>query len=125
MNENELSNKIIAAAIEVHRNLGPGLLESVYQQCLQYELENHGLECGVELPMTATYKGKVFDSAFRLDLLVERKVIVELKVVERILPVHEAQLLSYLRLTGKRLGLLINFHAPMIKTGLKRIVNNL
>lgn len=125
MDENQISGKIIAAAIEVHRNLGPGLLESVYQQCMKFELENSGLECGIELPVTAIYKGNVFDSAFRIDILVAQKVIVELKVVERVLPVHEAQLLSYLRMTGKKLGLLINFHAPTVREGLKRIVNNL
>lgn len=125
MDENELSGMIISAAIEVHRNLGPGLLESVYQQCMKYELESSGLECDIEVPVTAKYKGKIFDSAFRLDLLVAGKVIVELKVVERLLLVHEAQLLSYLRLTENKLGLLMNFHAPTIKNGLKRIVNNL
>lgn len=125
MYENEVSKRVIAAAIEVHRNLGLGLLESVYQQCLQHELESIGLECEIERPVTAVYKGKIFDSAFRIDALVEEKVIVELKVVERVLPVHEAQLLSYLRLTGKRLGLLINFHAPTVREGLKRVVNNL
>ncbi|MGD8568572.1 MAG: GxxExxY protein [Gammaproteobacteria bacterium] len=125
MDENEISKHVIAAAIEVHRNLGPGLLESVYQRCMQFELDALGLPCKTEVPVSATYKGKVFDSAFRMDMLVAEKVVVELKVVDRVLPVHEAQLLSYLRLTEKKLGLLVNFHAPRVKDGLKRIVNNL
>ncbi|MGD8640387.1 MAG: GxxExxY protein [Gammaproteobacteria bacterium] len=125
MDENEISKQVIAAAIEVHRNLGPGLLESVYQQCMQFELDALGLPCETEVPVSAIYKGKVFDSAFRMDMLVAGKVVIELKVVDRVLPVHEAQLLSYLRLTDKKLGLLINFHAPRVKDGLKRIVNNL
>jgi len=124
MDENEISRGIVTAAIEVHKTLGPGLLESIYRNCLKLELESTGLVCGAEVPVTATYKGHCFDSAFRIDLLVEDKVIVELKVVDHVLPVHEAQLLSYLKLTGKKLGLLINFHVSTVKNGIKRIVNN-
>ncbi len=105
--------------------MGPGLLESVYQGSLLRELQLRGIECHKEVPLKAEYKGVVFDVAYRMDLLVQDKVVVELKVVETVLPVHEAQLLSYLRLSGKRLGLLLNFNAPLMKHGIKRIVNRL
>ena len=125
MDENALSRKIIGAAIEVHRCLGPGLLESVYQQCLARELQLGDIACELEAPVSAEYKGLKFDAGYRVDLLVENKVVVELKAVERVLAVHEAQLLSYLRLTGNRLGLLINFNVPVLRDGIKRVVHNL
>ena len=125
MNENVLSSQVIGAAIDVHREMGPGLLESVYHQCLQRELEIRDIPFNVEVPVKATYKDLDFDCAYRMDIVVDETVIIELKVVEKILPVHEAQLLSYLRLTGKKLGLLINFNVPVLKLGIKRIVNGL
>jgi GxxExxY protein len=125
MNEDEISNVVIGAAIEVHRVLGPGLLESVYQKCLVRELNLAGLSLREEVPLPVTYKELTFEAAFRLDLLVADKVIVELKAVEKIQPVHEAQLLSYLRLAGHKLGLLINFNVPVLRTGVRRVVNNL
>ena len=125
MDEDAVSRKVIGSAIEVHRALGPGMLESVYQKCLGRELALRGLDCKEEVPLAVHYKGLDFEAPFRLDLLVEGKVIVELKAVERILPVHEAQLLSYLRLAGLKLGLLVNFNVPVMKSGIRRIVNNL
>jgi len=125
MDEDAVSRKVIGSAIEVHRALGPGMLESVYQKCLGRELALRGLDCREEVPLAVHYKGMDFEAPFRLDLLVEDKVIVELKAVERILPVHEAQLLSYLRLAGLKLGLLVNFNVPVMKSGIRRIVNNL
>ncbi|MGD8514356.1 MAG: GxxExxY protein [Granulosicoccaceae bacterium] len=125
MKENELAHTVIGAAINVHRVLGPGLLENVYQQCLLKELEIRGIECLSEVPITAEYKGLKFDVAYRMDILVENILAVELKVTENLLPVHEAQLLSYLKLSDKRLGLLLNFNVPVMKSGVRRIVNNL
>lgn len=125
MDENEISKKIIGAALDVHRVIGPGLLESVYQQCLAHEMKLQDMEFDREVLLKAEYKGLHFDSSYRMDFVVERKVVVELKVVDALLPVHEAQLLSYLRLSDYRLGLLINFNVAMLKTGIKRIVNNL
>ncbi|MBN1142472.1 MAG: GxxExxY protein [Deltaproteobacteria bacterium] len=125
MNEkiNQLSNSIIGAAIQVHRELGPGLLESAYEACLAFELGEMGfvVECRKELPVI--YRGIKIDCGYRLDLLVENTIIIELKTVEKFLPVHEAQLLSYLKLSNKSLGLLINFHSTVLKDGIKRIVN--
>jgi GxxExxY protein len=125
MDENELTEVVIGSAIEVHRALGPGLLESVYQFCACKELGLRGVPYDDQAVLAVEYKGERFDSAYRLDILVSKKVIVELKAVENILPVHEAQLLSYLRLTGLKLGLLINFHVPVLKTGIRRVVNRL
>lgn len=125
MEENEISAKIIGSAIEVHRSLGPGLLESVYQKCLARELELQGVPYQEEVPLLAEYKGLTFEAAYRMDMLVADKVIVELKTVESILPVHEAQLLSYLRLSRLKLGLLINFNLPVLRNGVRRIVNEL
>ena len=118
-----LSHLVIGAAIEVHRCLGPGLLESAYQACLYRELALREVpfECQVALPVV--YKGLAIDNAYRLDVVVGRLVIVELKSVEEIHPVHEAQLLTYLRLTGLWLGLLINFNVPTLKQGIRRLVS--
>lgn len=125
MNENELSNLIIGCAIEVHRTLGPGLLESVYENCLLYELEEKGIfvERQVELPIE--YKDKNLEVGYKIDLLVENKVIIELKSVKEIQPIHVAQLMTYLKLSDKKLGLLINFNEVKLVDGLKRIVNNI
>ncbi|MGM0594156.1 MAG: GxxExxY protein [Pseudomonadota bacterium] len=125
MDENGISRQIVGAAIEVHRCLGPGLMESVYRQCLAHELSLRGFECREEVALGAGYKGLEFDTAYQMDLLVEDKVIIELKVVEKLLPVHEAQLLSYLKLSDRRLGMLLNFHVPVLRNGVKRVVNRL
>ncbi len=122
---NRITEKIIGCAIEVHRNLGPGLLESAYEKCLCYELTQVGFEYKQPLPLPVIYKGINLECGYRMDVVVEDLVIVEIKAIERILPVHEAQLLFYLKLYNKKVGLLMNFHVPMLKSGLKRIVNNL
>jgi GxxExxY protein len=118
----ELTQKIIAAAIEVHKQTGPGLLESSYEQCMCRELDLRGIlfQRQVELPIV--YKGMRLDCGYRIDLLVEDLVIVELKAVEKLAPIHEAQLLTYLRLSGKRVGLLINFNVPVLRDGIIRRV---
>ena len=120
--EKELTDKIIGAAIEVHKTLGPGLLESSYQVCLEHEstLGKIPFEHKVKLPVN--YKGIKLDVGYEIDLIYDKKVIVELKAIERVLPVHEAQLLTYLRLTGIRVGLLINFNVPVLKDGVYRRV---
>jgi len=125
MDENEISNKIIQAAIEVHRHLGPGLLESAYEECLCYELSKMGLSFKRQQSLPVEYKGIKLDCGYRLDLVVEEKVIVEVKSVEKLLPIHQAQLLTYLRLSGLKLGLLINFNSALLKDGIKRMVLNL
>lgn len=116
-----LTEKIIGAAIEVHRALGPGLLESVYQECLALELGLRGLHFQSQLELPLNYKGLSLDAAYRLDLVVEQTVVIELKAVERLLPLHEAQLLTYLKLGGYSLGLLLNFNVPVLKDGIKRM----
>ena len=123
--ENQISAIILDAAIAVHTALGPGLLESSYLACLVYELVARGLKVQTQVPLPINYRGVLIDAAYRLDLVVDDLVIIELKAVERLMPIHEAQLLSYLKLSGKRLGLLINFHVLRVKDGYKRIVNGL
>lgn len=123
MNENELSRKIISCAIEVHRQLGPGLLESAYQQCLYYELKNAGLKVKKEKPMPIIYKEIKLDHGYRIDLLVEEKVVIEIKTVENFTDVHLAQILTYQRLGNYRLGLLLNFHTTVLKNGIRRVIN--
>ena len=118
----ELTESIIGAAIEVHRALGPGLLESVYEECLCHELSLHGLAFERQASLALTYKGVKLQNACRADVVVEGKVVVELKAVEKLLPVHEAQLLTYLRLGDYRIGLLLNFNVPLLKDGLKRMI---
>ena len=120
--EKELTEQVIGAAIEVHRELGPGLLESAYAACLCRELELRGLVFDHENPMHFECKGKRFDCGYRIDILVDDRVIVELKAVDELAPVHEAQLLTYLRLSGVRVGLLINFNVPVLKDGIRRRV---
>lgn len=117
-----LSNRVIGLAIEVHRHLGPGLLESAYEACLAHELHAAGIACERQKDLPVRYKGLELDCAYRIDLLVDGALVLELKSVERLLPIHEAQLLTYLKLTGVRTGLLINFNVPFLKDGLKRMV---
>ena len=123
MELNEISEKIIGAAIQVHRTLGPGLLEGAYEACLKYELEKQGIKVLSQVGLPLFYDGMKIDLGYRLDLLVEDAVIVELKAVNKITPVHEAQLLSYLKLSGKPLGLLINFNVILLKDGITRRMN--
>ena len=123
MNINDLTGDVIGAAIEVHKALGPGLLESTYEQCLCIELglRNLAYERQKEIPIT--YKGVNLDCAYRLDIVISNQLIVELKACEEIQPIHEAQLLTYLKLSGIKVGLLINFNVPVLKEGIKRLVN--
>lgn len=124
MDFNQLTSQIIQAAIIVHKELGPGLLESVYQACIAIELERMGIDFKAEASLPISYRGKKLDKqVFRLDLVVEDTVIVELKSVEKVEPVHKKQLLTYLRLAQKPLGLLINFNEPLLKDGITRIIN--
>ena len=123
MELNEISEKIIGAAIQVHRTLGPGLLESTYEVCLKYELEKRGLKIQSLIGLPVIYDGMKIDLGYRLDILVEDAVIIELKAVTAIKPLHEAQLLSYLKLSGKHLGLLINFNVTLLKDGITRRIN--
>ena len=125
MEENDLATDIIGAAIEVHRALGPGMLESTYQQCLARELDLLGISYTKELPVTLEYKGVQVEQAYRLDFVVNDLIVVELKSVHAIEPVHKAQLLTYLKWSGKRLGLLMNFNVPVLRSGIHRVVNNL
>ena len=124
MTDNQITDLVIGAAIEVHRHLGPGLLESAYEQCLCYELTQLGLHFERQVYLPIHYKGIKIDGAYKMDLVVEDAVVVEIKATEEIAPVHSAQLLTYLKSSGKRLGLLINFNVPVLKNGLKRIVNH-
>jgi GxxExxY protein len=125
MSENEIAKEIVNAAYKVHTTLGPGLLESVYRAAMQYELGNQGLQVEIEYPIPVIYQGIRLEVGFRADLFVESKVIVELKSLETIHPIHKKQLLTYIRLADKRLGLLINFGALLIKDGISRVVNGL
>lgn len=118
----QLTEAIIGAAIEVHRALGPGLLESAYEQCLCHELSLRGLSFTRQVDLPVIYKGVRLDCGYRIDLIVEDQVVLELKTVDKIAPVHEAQLLTYLRLSGRKIGLLINFNSAALRTGIKRMV---
>ena len=113
----DLTDSIIGAAIEVHRALGPGLLESAYEECLCHELHLQGLNFSRQVPLPVQYKGINLDCGYRLDIVVQENIILELKCIEHILPVHEAQLLTYLKMTGKRVGLIINFNVAMLSRG--------
>ena len=117
-----LSRQVIGCAIEVHRELGPGLLESAYEQCFYWELQAGGLQCERQKLLPVEYKGREIDAGYRIDLLVSNKMIVELKAVDRLQPIHEAQLLTYLKLAEVKIGLLINFNVPLLKQGIKRFV---
>jgi len=122
MKENEISKIILDCAFKVHTALGPGLLEKVYQECLAYELTNAGLNVEVEKPMPLIYEEIKFDCGYRIDILVEKKVVVELKVVEAFNDVHIAQTLTYMRLSESKLGLLLNFYTKSLKNGIKRLI---
>ncbi len=121
---NRVSGVIVDSAFAVHQALGPGLLESVYEQCLAVELRARGLAVAQQVSQPVTYRDVRVDAGFRLDLLIEDLVVVEVKAAERLLPVHEAQLLTYLKLSRRQLGLLINFNVPLIKDGIRRIVRS-
>lgn len=123
MQNNEITEHIIGCAIRVHRNLGPGLLESVYVNCLILEFNRKGLRYEREKPVPILYEGEKLDCGFRLDLLVEDRIIVEAKAIEELDDIHVSQLLTYLRLTDKKLGLLINFNVTLLKDGIKRVKN--
>ena len=125
MKHNEVSQAIIGAAIEVHRSLGPGLLESAYEECLARELTLTQIPFERQKPLAVEYKGLKLDCGYRLDLLVANMVVVEIKAVDALIPLHEAQLLSYLKLGDWKMGLLINFHVTLLKNGIKRLVNGL
>jgi GxxExxY protein len=125
MTENELSKIIIGCAIEVHTELGPGLLESIYEECLFLELQELGLKIERQKQVPICYKGKNVDTAFRIDMMIENKLIVELKACSELNDIHLAQTLTYLKLTDCKLGLLINFNVPLLKQGIKRVANNL
>jgi GxxExxY protein len=122
MTENQVTEAIIGGAIEVHRAFGPGLLESIYEECLAVELELRRLKVARQLPVPLQYKGRRVGIDLKIDLLVENHIVVELKAVEKILPIHAAQLLTYLRLTDKPIGLLINFNVPLLKDGVRRLI---
>ena len=117
-----LTSEIIGLAIEVHRSLGPGLLESAYEACLCYELEQQGIPFPRQVRLPVVYKEVTLECGYRMDLVVDETVIVELKVVERLMPIHEAQLITYLKLSGLRAGLLLNFNTPVLKDGIRRVV---
>ena len=121
---NRLSNTVIGCAIEVHKVLGPGLLESAYQQCLAWEFRRQGLSVKEQVPVPIRYKEFEVPNAYRLDMLIEDELIVELKAVDKIDPIHVAQMLTYLKVSGLRLGLLLNFNVEVMKKGIKRVVNN-
>ncbi len=125
MNENDIAREMVDASLQLHRQFGPGLFESVYEAILEHELQDQGLSMLSQVPIPVSYKGHDFDAGFRADLIVEDKVIVEIKSLEVIQRVHKKQLLTYLRLADKRLGLLINFGCAMLRDGISRIVNRL
>ena len=125
MDENELSNLVIGSAIEVHRHLGPGLLEAVYRECLAHELHSRGFRVEKEVVLPVRYKDLQVLNGYRADLIVQKLIIVELKAVESLTPIFTAQLLSYLRMSGLKLGILINFNSVQLKDGIRRVVNNL
>jgi GxxExxY protein len=122
---NTLSRQIIGAAIEVHRVLGPGLLESAYEECLAWELDGLGMAVERQVRLPIRYKDLVIDDAYRADLVIERELILEIKCVDELEPVHTAQLLTYLKMSGSRLGLILNFKAEVMRLGVKRVVNGL
>ena len=121
---NRLSNEVIGAAIEVHRQLGPGLLESAYERCLIWELRQRGLSVEIQVPVPIRYKDLLFDEGYRIDLLVEGKLVLELKSIDKLLPIHTAQVLTYLKMTGLKMALLLNFNIELMRAGIKRIVND-
>ncbi len=122
MEFDELSNQVIGCALEVHRNLGPGLLESTYEQCLAYEMKAAGMAFKLQYPLPVQYKNIKLDCGYRIDALVDTSIIIELKSVDKILPIHKAQLLTYMKLADISIGLLINFNVKYLKDGIKRMV---
>lgn len=120
----EIASEIVDAAFKVHVSLGPGLLESAYEACLAFELRKRGLTVETQKPQPIFYEGLELEAGYRIDVLVEDLIIIELKTVEQILPVHQAQIITYLKLSRKSLGFLINFHVPLLKHGIKRFVNH-
>lgn len=120
MEINQLTEKIIGCAIEVHKRLGPGLLESAYEECLSYELKSVGLAIERQVPIPVVYKDIKLECGYRIDILVEKAVIIELKAIETLAPVHEAQILTYMKFANKTMGLLINFNVTLLKNGIKR-----
>lgn len=122
MEFDELSNRVIGLAIEVHRNLGPGLLESAYEQCLAHELTSNRIDFAAQKPLPVFYKGQLIECGYRINLLIENTLIVELKSADKLLPIHEAQLLTYMKLAQIKVGLLINFNVQLLKDGIKRMV---
>ncbi len=120
---NQLTSEIIGSAIEVHRNLGPGLLESTYEECMAYELQDRDLIIKRQYEIPVLYKGKQLEQNYRIDLLVNNQVIVELKSIKKIEPIHDAQLLTYLKLANKKYGLLLNFNVPVMRQGIRRLLN--
>ena len=122
---NQISGEVVDGAVHVHVDLGPGLLESAYETCLTYELRERGFAVRTQVPVPIVYKGIQLEQGYRIDMLVEEAVVVEIKTVVRIHPVHEAQLLTHLKHSGHRLGLLLNFNVPVMRDGIKRIVNRL
>ena len=122
MKFDELSKRVIGCAIEVHRNLGPGLLESTYEQCLAHELKGAGIPFMLQHPMPVNYSGVKLDCGYRVDLFIDNKIIVELKSVEKLLPIHQAQLLTYMKLAEIKIGLLMNFNVRFMKNGIKHMV---
>ncbi len=125
MKINDVSGQVIDAAMKVHTELGPGLLESAYEACLAHELSKRGLKVLKQVGLPVVYDGEHLDVGYRIDLLVEDLVIVEIKAVDGLAPIHQAQLITYLKLSGKRLGLLINFNVPRLKDGIRRIANGM
>jgi len=122
---NRLSSETIGAAIEVHRNLGPGLLESAYESCLSWELRQRGFDVEKQVPVPIRYKGLTLDEGYRIDLLVEKKLMLELKSIDKLQPIHMAQVLTYLKMTGLKMALILNFNVLFMRSGIKRIVNQL
>ena len=118
----ELTGKIVDCAVTVHKLLGPGLLESAYEECLYFELQTFGIETLKQIPMPLVYKEKKLDNGYKIDLLVEEKIVIEVKSVDSLNPIHTAQLMTYLKLSGCRVGLLINFNVQFLKEGIKRII---
>ena len=125
MSENEIAGQVVDAAFKIHKTLGPGLLESVYEEILAFELRKRELKLERQVAVPVVYESVRLEIGFRIDLLVEDKLIIEVKSVEKILDVHKSQLLTYLKLTGKRLGLLINFNEKLIKSGMSRVANGM
>ena len=125
MHENQIADGIVDAAFRVHRHFGPGLLESAYEACLAHELLSMGFNVEKQVALPLVYQDVKLDAGYRLDLWVERLVIIEVKAVDELHPVHMAQMITYLKLTGNRLGMIINFHSALLKNGMRRVVNNL